>query len=125
MERASIRRISLSLALGISACGGDEDERNVACTTDIKPALSIRVVDATGNAIAAGATATVTDGPFSQTVQNPTCDGCLLSAANERVGVYSVVVSKAGYQDFTASNIVVTANRCHVNTVTVTALMVP
>jgi hypothetical protein len=48
----------------------------------------------------------------------------LLSAARERVGTYSVVVSKPGYQDFIATNLVVTANICHVNTVSIDARMI-
>jgi hypothetical protein len=134
MEHATVRRFTLSLALGLSGCGGDSNDAatgpggGIVCTANLVPALSISVLDdATGMGTACGATAVVTEGPFSETVQTPAfpaCDDFVLGAALERTGTYSVVVSKAGYQNFTASNIVVTANPCHVNTVTVTARMV-
>ena len=120
-----MRGFTIGLALALCSCGGDEEP---VCTASVVPALSIRVLDdATGSEAACGATATVTDGSFSQVVQAPVsgrCDEGMLSAAAERAGTYAVVVSKAGYQDFVATNIIVGANRCHVETVTVTARMV-
>src|SRR4051812_30670402 len=117
-----------------SGCGGGDEGREalVVCTADVRAGISIRVFDAvTGNPAACGARATVTAPGFSETEQPIGGTACRddfgIGAVYERPGTYSVVVSKAGYQDFHADNIVVgkTADGCHVITVAVDARLSP
>ena len=100
---------------------GDGD--TVVCTTQAVPAIVIEVFDKqTGEAISCGATAIITDGSFSETVENIDNDNCsdqsTLQGAHEREGVYDIIVSKENYQDWTASSVEVSASVCHVNTIT-------
>ena len=100
-----------------------------ACSTEFAAGISIRVLDSvSGNPISCGARAVVTASGYSETVENPAGPGCLdtlpLFAAGERPGTYSVMVSRAGYRDLVVSNVDVTANVCHVNTVYLDALLV-
>lgn len=66
--------------------------------------VSVQVVDdQTGQNIAAGATLTVTRGSYTQSVTGIAADASL--AAGDRAGVYTVQVSKAGYQAWTKQNV--------------------
>lgn len=48
-----------------------------------------------------------------------------LLGAGEHAGTFAVAVRKAGYHDRVRSRAVVTADRCHVNTTGLTALLQP
>jgi hypothetical protein len=45
----------------------------------------------------------------------------LLVTAGERAGTYDLVVRSAGYRDWTQNGVEVTADRCHVNSTSVSA----
>lgn len=107
-------------------------DKLIACTANVAAGISIRVFDApTGNPAACGATATVTAPGFSEVDHvpgngTPGCDNSMsILAALERAGTYTVVVSKPGYQDFRADNVVVTSDVCHVTTVRIDARLNP
>ena len=89
------------------------------------PGISIHVFEAaSGNAGGCGARATVTAPGFSEVDQSfgmPCSDSVPILAVFERPGVYSVVVSKPGYQDFRVDNVVVARDTCHVITVAIDA----
>jgi hypothetical protein len=106
-----------------SACGGGGGDPK-ACDTSAHAGILIRVIDnASGNPIACGASAVVISGSYSETVNSntPCSDNTNLMAAFERPGTYAITVSKAGYQNFTINDVIVTPGVCHVNTVTVDA----
>jgi hypothetical protein len=66
--------------------------------------VSVQVVDdQTGQNIAGGATLTVTRGSYTQSVTGTGFDAAL--AAGDRAGVYTVEVSKSGYQTWTKQNV--------------------
>jgi hypothetical protein len=112
------RRIGVALAFGLASCGGEEAD-DVACTADIRAGISVLVFDAaTGSPAACGAQVTITAAGFSETHSpSQSCDDRMaIAGVFERTGSYTVVVSKAGYQDLTINNVVVTADRCHVHT---------
>ena len=114
----------------LSACKEEttSDGDTIVCTASIDPAIRIQVLDKeTGFAISCGAKAVISEGDFSEEVENPAGENCndsqMLIGADERSGTYDLMVSKEGYLDWYATNIQVSANLCHVNTVTVQAYM--
>ena len=119
----------------LSSCGGGDSPLppdEIVCTANVAAGISIRVFDApTGNPAACGATATITAPGFSETDQpigngTPACDdGQSILGVFERPGTYTVVVSKPGYQDFRADNVVVNRDVCHVITVRIDARLSP
>jgi len=103
----------------LSSCGGGDE--SISCTAEARFGISIHVSDATtGNFINCGSSATITTLGYSEVAhpfQGPGCrdqDG--YGGAVERPGVYTVVVSKPGYQDFTANSVIVRPGECHVTT---------
>jgi hypothetical protein len=96
-----------------------------SCTGDVVEALALTVRDETGAAIC-DATVTASDGAFSAALQ-PSAGGgvCVWSGLPERSGVYDVTVSKPGYATVTRENVVVTADRCHVKTVSLDVTLAP
>jgi hypothetical protein len=100
------------------------------CTLEVRPAVAVYVKNsATGAGIASGASLVVRDGNYQDSVaapnNRPDLDNSPLNAAAERAGTYQVTVTKTGFAAWMQSNVGVTANECHVNTVTLTALLQP
>ena len=112
----------------LSACGGDSTNDGVVCTLELRPGITIEVLDATAAAASCGAQAVITEGVYSETAQNttiPCVDTVRLMGAFERRGTYNVTVSKPGFQPAVFNNVVVTADVCHVVTVNLTAQLKP
>ncbi len=110
----------LSMALLGGGCGG-----SYGCAGVVLPAVEVYVFDArTGAPAAEGATATVRDGDFVETLQvhvtsypePPNMQGVPLSFAGAygRPGVYTVRVEKAGYQPWEVTRVRVRNDRCGV-----------
>jgi hypothetical protein len=100
------------------------------CTQEARPGLAVYVRHSSTSAgIASGASLVVSDGSYKDSVAAPNntadLDNSPLFAATERAGTYQVTVTKTGFVAWMQSNVRVTANRCHVNTVTLTALLQP
>jgi hypothetical protein len=92
--------------------------------------LSVYVKDSlTGAAVASGASLVVRDGVFKDSVSHPSgrpeLNALPLLTAGERAGTYQISVSKPGYLPWSRSNVRITANECHVNPASVTALLQP
>jgi len=97
-----------------------------ACTLNIVPGVVVKVYDAaTGLPTAAGARGSVTDGAYTDSLRGAgmTAEGTLesLAGADERPGLYTVQVHKAGYVDWSRSGVLVRQGTCHVQTVVLTA----
>ncbi len=120
-----------SVVLGLLyGCSAEitEDGRVVVCTTQVVPAIEVAVFEQeTGFASACGATVTIEDGNFTQSLTNDDSSNCndnfIFAMADEREGSYDITVSKAGFQDWIQRDVRVTSNVCHVNTVTVQAYL--
>lgn len=100
-----------------------------ACTDQFVYGIAGHVEDSlTGAKIASGATLQVTDGSFTESAtwpsSRPDLDAFPLMAAGERSGTYTATVTKSGYATWTKTNIKVTADKCHVQTVSITARLV-
>jgi len=103
-----------------------------ACTTDFRSAIEVEIRDAaTGSPLAQAASGVVRDGAFSDSLRPARSlnadPSSLISrqAAGERPGTYSVEVQRSGYRTWTASNVSVGRNVCHVDTRLLRADMVP
>jgi hypothetical protein len=100
------------------------------CTNEARPAVAVYVKNSSTSAdIASGASLVVRDGNYKDSVaapnNRPDLDNSPLYAGAERAGTYQVTVTKTGFAEWTQSDVRVTANKCHVNTVTLTALLQP
>ena len=113
---------AVASAIGLlAAC----DEQIVYCPGVVKPAIRVQVTDAgTGAYFVSGLSGFVRDGDFLDSLRVSTVEfrGIVsMSAATERPGVYSVVVRKEGYWDWTTNNVRVEEDLCGVLTVTLQA----
>jgi hypothetical protein len=113
------------ISLLLSAC-----DLNGPCTTSVEPGLIVRVLDSLTEAPAAhGATGVAVDDEYQETLRNPALDDDLTAAdlygADEREGLYTVSVTKTGYQPWVREGVRVTAGACHVQTVHLEARLTP
>jgi hypothetical protein len=116
-----------SVLIGAVACSGSTSP---VCTQEFRPGIAVYVNDSVTHAgIASGASLVVRDGSYKDSVAapdgRPDLNTSPLFAAGERAGTYQVEVTKTGYAVWMKSDVRVTANECHVNTVTLTALLQP
>lgn len=126
--RKSLVGCLYSILIGETACSAVST--SPVCTQEFRPALMVYVKDSlTNTGTASGASLVVREGTFKDSVAfpdaRPELNDLNLNAAGERAGTYEVAVSKPGYSTWIKSNVRVTKNECHVNTVQLTALLQP
>jgi hypothetical protein len=129
MKRNASPVLYLTLLAAVG-CSGSPGSTSPVCTMEFRYGLSVYVNDSlTGTAIASGASLVVRDGTFKDSVSHPSgrpeLNAFPLLTAGERAGTYQVSVSKPGYLPWSRSNVRITGNECHVNPVSVTALLQP
>jgi hypothetical protein len=126
-KRAAFFASALVLILLSGCSSGSEPE--VFCTTESRPAIVVNATDSVTKQPVYGFTGTVfrADGYRQTATAHPTINsmGFAFEGQDPVVGVYSVKVTKTGYQDWEAKDVVVTEDRCHVKTVSLDAMMVP
>ena len=106
--------------LMILSCENDNDDQ-IVCTQEFVYGLNVIVLDATtGNPLLEGVTVEATDGSYHETLQLVPGLEYSFTGAGERVGTYTVTITKEGYQTYTSSPIIVTRNVCHVITQSLT-----
>jgi hypothetical protein len=113
--------ILLAALLPASAC-----DLTGPCTTDPKPAIRVKIVDAAtgGPPEAANVTATVTDGSYTDvaTVPVPPTGFALAYLAFERPGIYRVEVQAQGYTPWVEQDVrALDTDECGVKAVDLTA----
>ncbi len=85
--------------------------------------VTITVTDATtGQPIREGISGRLQEGSYSEDMEH--FDNRLLGAG-ERAGTYTATVNGTGYEQWTESGIVVTADECHVRPVALEARLTP
>jgi hypothetical protein len=118
----------LVVLLLLAACSSGSDPEP-ACTMESRPAIVVTVIDSLTKERVYGATATIlrTDGFTQTSIPHSTIYRVAFAfeGVEPVVGSYSVKVTKVGYQDWEAKDVVVTEDRCHVQTVSLDAMMVP
>lgn len=108
------------LAALLAACG---DSTGPVCTTEFVYGLNITVRDGAGAPAAEGATGTAVDGNHTETLM--VLDDHTLVGAGERPGTYDITIDKVGYMTWSAENVRVTADECHVIGVSLEANLIP
>ncbi len=91
------------------------------CTTEARAGIEVDVRDAlTGEPAAEGAIGLAQEGLFVDTLRVfptlPPQGALTMVGAFERPGIYTVVVRKPGYREWTQANVVVSKDECHVIT---------
>ena len=93
----------------------------VICTRELRYGIEMLVVDAdSGVPSASGATMTLREGTYVESTIGRE-DGSLLFGAPERAGTYTVTVARSGFHTWVQTDVVVTADECHVQMVSLRA----
>jgi hypothetical protein len=118
--RRSVPLLVAALSLGgCKLISGPE-----ACTRESRPAIVLEIRDlVTGQRVGDGASITVTDGTFEAHPVFPADFVGPFPLVHEREGIYTVEVSRADYQPWTRSGVIVPRDRCHVRTAQLTAFL--
>lgn len=129
--RLGIVRLVAAVAC-VTLAGCRENTGLIVCQLYASPSIVVHVRDSvTGGYIASGATLVLRDGTFVDSVSipadEPTYNEIGLSTVNseERAGVYSVTIRRAGYAEWVREGVEVTRDECHVRTVRLTARLDP
>jgi hypothetical protein len=85
----------------------------------------VHVLDSlTNTSAAAGAKMVARTGTYADSTTGPFPGSSdVLVGAGEHAGTYTITITKTGYQPWQKANVVVTKDECHVNGVTLTALL--
>ena len=114
----------LGAAVVLSAC--QRGPTQVVCTADLRPGILLDVRDSVNNVPAGrGARIIAQDGAYADTVKNIGSFDGPYQLAQERAGTYTVTVEQQGYRLWRRSGVEVTADQCHVRTVSLTARLQP
>lgn len=121
-------RLSLSLpvicVVGLTLTGCESPADPVICTAIAVDAIVVTVVDGASNQRICDATVVAAEGSFSEMLRSfPGATDCTYSGPTERVGVYEVRVTKAGYAPVTQGSVRVTRDECHVIPVRLTVTL--
>ncbi|MDI1316808.1 hypothetical protein [Flavobacterium sp.] len=96
-----------------TSCESSEDP--IVCTTEFVYGLNVVVLDAvTQQPLVDGVQVLAVDGSYQEVLYNLSGLDTTFFGAGERIGTYTITVTKEGYQTFIAPPINVPANVCHV-----------
>ena len=116
---------AIAVLASLAACYEGDPSGPIFCTDQFVYGLTVTVRDqSTTLPRADDATLTLREGAYEEIVTD-SWDGTTLSGAGERPGTYSVTVEHAGYQTWTRTGVVITADECHVIPVSLTAELIP
>jgi len=111
-------------ALLQAACSATSGEPNgsSSCTLEARAGITLTTIDSlSGQPITTAGSVSAQDGSY---IEKATGLPPQYWMAYERKGTYAVAVQVDGFQPWRATNVVVSANSCHVNAVTLTARLV-
>ncbi len=118
-------RYALPLLLLVNAACDSE----IVCTAEARFGVNVSVRNAvTQQPVLQGVRGALHEGSYVDSLQVITdIEGNIFSLAGavERAGTYRIELVATGYQPWTRTNVLVTADRCHVTPVAVTANLVP
>lgn len=121
MSRLSIAAL-IAGALATSACPNTP----TVCTAEARSTLSVQVHDArTGEPAAIGARGNIRDGTYTDTLTVLGPATMVALDTYERAGTYDVTITRPGYRTWTANDVRVTADECHVRSRTIQAKLEP
>jgi hypothetical protein len=104
------------------------DNRQLACTSEAVFGINISVLDASSRQyIGCDASVIIKGDSYYKKIDNlagPNCnESFVFSGAQERTGTYDIIVQKQGFDDWHQDDVVVTANSCHVNSISIDAFL--
>ena len=108
-------------ALLTALLGCEESPFNTVCAEEARPGLLVSVRDSVSGAAVSEARVIARTGTTADT-SSGAFNG-LYPLAYEKAGIYQVVVEHTGYRTWTRANVHVTRDECHVQTVSLTALL--
>jgi hypothetical protein len=116
---------SLAVALGAALVTGCSQK--ILCPSILTPGVAVEVRDAfSGATIASGSKLVAQAGVYADSmsipVGRPDLDSSHLAGAYQP-GVYTLTVTKTGYQPWIQTNVIVTAERCGVSFTSLTATL--
>ena len=115
----------LTPLLILSSCESSDDDP-IICTNEFVYGLHVDVLDATsGQPMVEGVVVTAVDGPYHEVLHNNVGLETTFLGAGERIGNYTITVTKDGYLTQTLAAVAVPANVCHVVTQTRTVTLQP
>lgn len=123
-------RIAVGVVMSVSLAGCDAVSRVLGACDDVAAfGIGVAVVDSVSNvSLVNGTTVRVQDGTFSDSAAIAGDSSLMFSPriwmVPDRPGTYSIGVTHAGYRDWTASNVRVVKDGCHVTPVLVDAHLV-
>ena len=118
-----MNRVWLGLGLLTGACA---ENPPLACTEEARPGLTVTVRDSvTAAAVANGVEVIARDGAYADTARASLLGSGVYSLVYERPGTYEVTVSHPSYRAWVRTGIKVTADACHVQTVSLLARLQP
>ncbi len=100
------------IGLAVAGCNGIFG--GVVCTEEFRFGVNVTVTDTNGNPIT-GATLTLAEGDFQELMQEFSSGN--YAGAGERAGTYTLTVAADGFETVMLTEIVVTADECHVTPV--------
>ncbi|MBI5472522.1 MAG: hypothetical protein HY961_09275 [Ignavibacteriae bacterium] len=118
-------RVSCVLLLLQAVSCREELNSDRACTLEARAGMQVDIRDASTNLPAASAAIVLAhDGAYTDTLRGfPLADSLTVYGVFERPGIYTLIISKQGYQTWMQDNIVVNKDECHVITAKVTAML--
>jgi hypothetical protein len=113
-----MRRLLTALAATVLPFTGCPiyDDGGVICTEIFVYGLNVTVTDAATGGVIEGATLTLTEGDFTETMMEVNPGDYV--GAGERAGTYILTVEAEGYATQTVEDITIDADECHVIPVT-------
>jgi hypothetical protein len=94
----------------------------LACTEEARPGLSVTVRDSVTSAtVTDGVEVVAVEGAFADTARGSLLGSGVYSLVYERAGSYEVTVTHPAYKTWRQSAVRVTADECHVRTVSLLA----
>jgi hypothetical protein len=106
--------------------GCDNDEQNqIVCTAQFVYGLNVIILDSTtGNPLFQDIEVKAVDGTYQELLELVPGLEYAFVGSGERIGTYTITVTKDGYQTYTSVPITVTRDACHVITQTLTINLV-
>ena len=112
----------IAASLLLAGCGADDQ---IACTLLLTPGIRFDIRDSiTGNMFTGPGTVFAAEGTFVDSLNFTSLPSRIgIPLVHERPGTYNVSVRAEGYDEWSKSNVTVTAGQCHVNTVSLNVLL--
>ena len=123
MPRHHIASAAVLLQVLLSTACGVTEPKGIICTREFRYGVTATVTDAAdGSQETEGLSGILAEGSYREEMG---VGGNVLAGAGERAGLYELTVMADGYVTWTQGDIQVTADECHVESVSLAVLLHP